>query len=215
MRFLFSFILMLSLVVWPTQRLIPPKSQQRKATHVVIMKHGEETGVCTASAIGRHALLTADHCDMGTDNLRVDYTFNIHVLGRIKDGKDHIIYLVDGPEFEDTMGSLYNPATYDMSREGDGAFFFGDGGGMFPPQLRKGYRMDHIGFDKDEAPKGMIAGDLFLLDIAAINGDSGSAVYSEETGRLIGVITYALFERFVGTYAMHFTQAQIDQAERF
>ena len=209
--YLISFILILLLAALPAQHLAPSKSQQRLATHALM----SNKGLCTASAIGPHALLTASHCDSSTGSLKVDEAFTVNIMGRITDNKDHLIYLVDGPPFKVTMGEFYSPSTYDMAREGEGVFFYGDGGGLFPPQFRKGYRMDHLEFSKDTAPKGMPLGDLFLFDMVAITGDSGSAVYSEKTGRLIAVITFGLFDHFMGSYALQFTQVQIDLAKNF
>jgi hypothetical protein len=211
MKFLIFYILLLSLAALPAQHLVLAKTQQRLATHAIVMNKG----FCTSSAIGPHALLTASHCDSSAGSIKVDESFSINILGRITDNKDHIIYLVDGPPFKVTMGEFYSPSTYDMPREGEGVFFYGDGGGMFPPQLRKGYRMDHLEFGKDTTPPGMPSGDLFLFDMVAITGDSGSAVYSEKTGRLIAVVTFGLFDHFAGSYALQFTQEQIDLAKNF
>ena len=205
-----------------------PNSPQRKATHEIIFPVivPSETpgqppelhhGLCTSSAIGPHALLTATHCDVGETTLSVDReTGNRHVLGRVADGQDHTILFVDGPAFQDTMGKLYDPDSYHMDKEGDDVFMFGDGGGMYPPQYRKGYRMDSVVFEPGEVDERMPANStVYLFDMPIVGGDSGSAIYDRH-GKLVTLVTYGIEDgKYCGAYAMAVTEAQIKLARKF
>ena len=221
-RFL-ALILALALSSVPVAALPvrPSTSIQFRATHEIMFSvadpdsdDGRKSAVCTASALGPHALLTAAHCDMGETSVQLDTVkvINYHILGRIKDGQDHEIFLVDGPEFKVTMGSLYTPGDYNIGEVGDEVFMFGDGGAMFPAQYRTGLLMGHVAPDKDSLP---IDGDIFVYDMNIIGGDSGSAVYSTLTGKLVAIVTYGIDDHFMGAYPIRFTQDQVDQAEQF
>lgn len=219
-------VLMLAMIATPVAAFNPTASQQRKAAHQIVFTVHEkdsETGedvsgraLCTANAIGSHALLTANHCDMGETELRVDNELiDRQILGRIADGEDHLIFLVGGSKFKDTMGRFYSPDTYQMDKTGDEVFMYGDGGKLFPPQYRKGYRMDYVVPPADEAEPGMPTDQVYLFDMNIIGGDSGSAIYSKKSGNLVSLVTYSIDEKFCGAYIMKFTQAQIEQAENF
>jgi hypothetical protein len=53
-----------------------------------------DSGHCTATAVGRHTLLTASHCEAPTDVLTVNGE-TTHILHIIRDGKDHSLMIVD------------------------------------------------------------------------------------------------------------------------
>ena len=201
----------------------PESSAQRKAAHQIVFeaKHVTEDGtvevghgLCTASAIGPHALITATHCDVGETSLVVDKGFITYtIISRIADGQDHTIFLVNGPAFKDTMGKFYTDVT-PSDKMGDRVYFFGDGGGMFPPQYRVGYRMGSMTMTTDDVPAGMPVGEVWIFDMNVVGGDSGSAMYDEH-GKLLTLVTYGMGGHFCGAYPLHFSAAQIDQAEQF
>jgi hypothetical protein len=200
----------------------PEDTAQRKAAHeimfVVFDKDDDGTvtagrGLCTASAIGPHALLTAAHCDKGQKGIWVDNSIGqYNILGRITDGYDHIIFLVDGPAFKDTMGKFYPKDV--QPTMGLQVFLYGDGGGMYPPMYRHGYYMGTETITKEGIPEGMPVGDLYLFDLSIIGGDSGSAIYDEH-GNLVTLVTYGIEDHYAGAYPLHFTQAEVQQAEQY
>jgi hypothetical protein len=219
-------VLVLASTVMPAAALNPEKSQQRKAAHqitFVIHKKGDNgediTGraLCTANALGAHALLTANHCDAGETEITVDRELVPRaIFGRITDGEDHVIFLVGGPVFKDTMKAYYSPDSYKENKVGDETFLYGDGGGMFPPQYRQGRRMGTVVMSPEELKYLLISDpNLYMFDINIIGGDSGSAIYDLKTGKLVTLVTYGVADKFCGAYKMDFTQEQISRAETF
>ena len=224
-RFL-SILVMLAMVVLPASAFNPEKSLQRRASHMIVFDAHrmnelgqEETGraLCTASALGKYALITANHCDVGETALRVDHELaDRPILGRIKDGEDHVIFLVGGSAFKDTMGKFYSPDTYKMDKVGDEVFLWGAGGGMYPPQYRQGRVMDSVTTPQKDLDDMLIKDPtVYLYDMNIIGGDSGSAIYDKRTGNLITLVTYSMGEHFCGAYVLAFKQADIEKAESF
>jgi len=225
MKKFLTLVLMLALTAMPASAFNPQKALQRKAAHQIVFQvtivddEGTQTGkaLCTASAIGPHALLTAGHCDMGETDLRVDNELSDRpIFNRINDGEDHVIFLVGGSAFKDTMGRFYSPDTYQPDKVGDEVFLYGDGGGMYPPQYRQGRAMGVMTVPEKEL-SGMLITDpnVYMFDLNIVGGDSGSAIYDKRTGNLVTLVTYGVAEKYCGAYIMKFTQAQVEQAEKF
>lgn len=223
MKSLISLILAIALTCAPAIAMPkhPESAPQRKAAHQITfeVKRVDDDGtievgrgLCTASAIGPHALITATHCDAGQTGLYVDNNTVVYpIVGHIVDGEDHTIFLIGGPAFKDTMGAFYSDKA---DKVGDRIFLYGDGGGMFPPQYRIGYRMGSLVMTTNDAPEGMPTGELYIFDINIVGGDSGSAIYDEH-GKLVTLVTYGIGGHYCGAYPLHFTASQIDQAEKF
>ena len=221
MKKFLSLLLTLSMVALPASAFNPSKSPQRKAAHMLVFTFVEDgqTGkaLCTASALGKHALLTAGHCDMGETEVTVDNELSPRpIFSRINDGEDHVIFLVGGSAFKDTMGKFYSPDTYAPDKVGDEVFLYGDGVGIFPPQYRQGRSMGTIVIP-DKELSGMLISDpnLLMFDISIVGGDSGSAIYDKHTGKLVTLVTYGIAGKFCGAYILAFKQADIERAEKF
>lgn len=203
----------------------PGKSEQGKAAHRIVFVVPEDKSgngqlfltdagkkVCSSSAIGQHALLTAQHCDVGEEYLTVDNEVaQRKIVGRIIDGEDHIIFLIDGPKFKVTMAAEYDPNTYALPEVGEKVFLFGDGAGMYPPQYRTGY---YTGVTQLDGVDASTDPNVLLFDINIIPGDSGSAMYGVG-GKLVTLVTYGVGGKFCGAYKLAFTEAQVMQAEEF
>ena len=219
-RFLTALLLATSMVITPSWFHHSPVDPHLAATHRIEFAFVDpddgaiHKAACTASAIGPHALLTATHCDLGEGALIVDDQLaGLVIVGRIADGEDHTIFLVDGPAFKDTMDQFYADR---MSKVGDLVFFYGDPAGMWPPQYRQGYCTGQQILDKGEVRDGMPKGTVYLFAFPTVGGDSGSALYDEKTGKLVSLITYGIEDgKFAGAYPLAFTPAQIDQAIMF
>ena len=69
----------------------------------------------------------------------------------------------------------------------------------------------------DKELPGMLISDpnLLLFDINIVGGDSGSAIYDKHTGNLVTLVTYGVADKYCGAYVLHFSQAQVEQAEKF
>ena len=91
----------------PTKHAPALITPERRATHMITYYEDSasgnsvRSGLCTGTAVGPHALLTALHCDEGqSDTFSLDLAVRKYkIIGHIYDGQDHIIYHLDGPAF--------------------------------------------------------------------------------------------------------------------
>ena len=99
-RFLPTVILLLTFapVLSCATKHNPIVAQAHKTTHHIEMETILGGGSCSATSIGPHALLTASHCEAPSDVIAVDDVKQI-IVRVIRDGRDHSIYLLDGPAF--------------------------------------------------------------------------------------------------------------------
>jgi hypothetical protein len=194
---------------------------QRKVSHMISFIDPDTrrgSGLCSATVIGPHAILTAEHCDYkdGKGNLdqtalMIDLSTKVyHIEDSILDDRDHQILLVDGPAFTDI-------ATYQVRQPvaGETVFILGDGKGEFPPRELVG---TVISVPNDASSVDGEAG-LFYSTMKVIPGDSGSAVYGTD-GKIVGLVTYLLRMKNEpnasnANFSLAFTDAQIQQAKDF
>lgn len=164
---------------------------ERSATHeisyVQVLNNGEhkDVGRCTGTAIGPHALLTAQHCDEeGIRIIHMDYSVReYHILVGMIDGRDHAIYILDGPAFKN-----YVNVQQRVTKMGESVTSYGTGGDDFPPHTYQGTVIAcSNGGDQSDVDA---LDDTACLSIEAIPGDSGSAVYGND-GAIVALLTYA------------------------
>src|ERR1019366_2307394 len=110
MLYKFLFTLMLALGITTSVEPISPTvaaatktaiEQQHATTHrlaVYDLLEGStwnaEVGHCSATVVGPHALLTAQHCFANSNQIRLDTEKEpLHILAAFIDGNDHVIYL--------------------------------------------------------------------------------------------------------------------------
>lgn len=168
-------------------------------------------GHCTGTVVGPHAILTAEHCNRGK-TLELDYSLRpYHIIKILRDHRDHVIYLVDGPAFYEI-----EPYVARKAFVGEKAHIYGCGGTVYPCLLKLGVVTDE--YDPSEVDQ---ADGLIYSSIPGIPGDSGSAVYGED-GAIIAVLTYGGevpvnigVRRFIGAFALQFTPEQITEAQSF
>lgn len=195
----------------------PSATPQQKASHMIVMlgDDGEGVGTCTATAVGPHALMTAEHCDTDKDafpTINIDLsTRSYNILDRVKDGRDHLLLYVDGPAFRNI-----ETVSTRTPQIGDKVYIHGNGGREYPSRRLSGEVIP----DTDPSDVDEDAG-IFRTDIPVIPGDSGSAVYAAD-GKIVGVVTYGWDESsFLGLYpklqnknfSLAFTQEQLDAAK--
>jgi hypothetical protein len=178
--------------------------------HAATLEIGQKTiahtAVCAATAIGPHAIITASHCELPTDDLFIDSVDkDVTIVGRIRDTYDHSIYLLDGVTFTDYA----DVKIADPLDQGEELFFFGN-----PADFVDLYR------------KGFVAGyrretDEVLLQIDAFPGDSGAALFNSK-GEIAGLITEVVLRQmpgaqiqFTGCFRLQFTEADIERARKF
>lgn len=185
------------------------------ATHFIVQKNMSSDSECSATAIGPHALLTANHCEVSTDELYIyGLPQPVHILGRIRDDNDHSIYLVDGPVFPYAHINLKPDYLYGMR-----VYMFGNPDGHID-FYRQGYAVGigNTGDAKDIQP------DEIMFDLNIFRGDSGAALFDLD-GNIIGVISQAYVTaspqaaaftlKFAIVYRFQFKQDDIDRAIAF
>jgi|SRR5579859_981248 len=226
MNRLFSFLAIALLFVLPS---CAGNSAVIKAAHKTTHKIRQQTIVegasCSATAIGVNALLTASHCELPTDTIVVDGNL-AHVLGIIRDGNDHTIYLLDIaftdyasfakalPEIGDDIFAFGNPSGFtDLFRRGTVAGIT-NADGNFLEEL--------LGDDGDGVPQAK----KYYFDFNGWPGDSGAALFNQ-AGEILGVISvgkliqpksddspWPVF-KIMGGFSFGFTPVQLAQAAAF
>lgn len=179
-----------------------------KATYYIGQGTIAGIGTCSATAIGPQALMTATHCEQPTDMLLFrGLNTPATIVGRIRDGNDHTIYLLKNIHFSDYVDVDLN----DSQVQGEEVFIFGNPG-TWRDILREGYIA------------GISQRGARLFSFEADHGDSGSGVFNN-TGKLIDIISQSVDSTpdedddagvtMSASFPMAFVQAEIDQARVF
>lgn len=199
-RLIMLLLVLLGLgVLGVNHRIVPERAitLQQKSSHMIqfLGKTGRTTSVCTVTAVGPHAIMTAMHCNWGvasgTNEITLDMsTRHYHILLGIADGRDHIIYLIDGPPLQHYLPA-YSLINVKPTHEDEKVYIFGDGGQTYPPRKLEG-QIDIIAqrndvSDVDSSEK------MTWYTLQAIPGDSGAAIFGAD-GRVVGLVTYRTHE---------------------
>lgn len=145
-------------------------------------------GVCSGTAVGRHTVLTATHCQDGAQLWTVNGQV-VSVLNQEDDGKDHTLLQVniEFERFAQIGGAL---------KQGDEFEYWGNPGG-----LANQYR------------RGVVSGEgmgAVLLDVSGWKGDSGAGIF--KGGQVVTLIT-GLYERgsfgLMVAFPLEFTPEQL------
>jgi V8-like Glu-specific endopeptidase len=206
-----ALVLAAALCLGSTFRQAPKQNQitpERKATHMITYYSAEDqdkpVGLCTGTVVGPHALLTALHCDRGeTDLISLDLSVQkFHVIGIIYDGRDHIIYHLDGPVFKNIVTIQEREAVL-----GETVTSYGDGRGDFPQHTYFGKAIvDANGGDTSELDA---ADGTHCFSLPVVPGDSGSAIYGTD-GSIVALVTYGDDKNAVG-FALAFSPEELDK----
>jgi hypothetical protein len=207
---------------------------QHRATHLILVikrfinekgKFDYDLGSCTATAIGPHTLLTAGHCDdYHVDKIYLDETYlpfvvtdkatSYQITKKIFDGQDHMLLDIAGVYFPYYV-TLHSAVRVPHQEEG---FYYWGAPNATMNQYREGYFMGESPYnesdksnDEDEQPI-RVRGPLYLTAGSSIPGDSGSAIYSQFDGHLVGIVSISYSETVFGTFPIQFTKAQIQEA---
>lgn len=189
-----------------------PAIFQERTTHGIAFMGAnteEPLGICTATAIGPHALLTAEHCNedspVPSRRFYLDSSTHVyHILMHLDDDKDHTIYLIDGPAFKN-----YDYYTTRKPLLGERVFIVGCGRNNFPCDIKVGTVLNEFDPSEVNADQG-----IFYVSIPVVHGDSGALVYGED-GQLLGVITYLVSKHEGSGFELGFSQAEVNIAKGF
>lgn len=184
---------------------------QEQATHMISYidpEKGKEVVACTGTAIGPRTLLTASHCDEGQyETIRLDYAVTQkHILAHASDGRDHTIYIVDGPVFQNYVAAKEIKV---LPEVGSRVIMFGTGGQDFPPHVYYGHVIDGKDHSDEDASAGIV-----YFDIPAIGGDSGSIVYDKD-GNVVAIMSMSDEDKESIGFALAFPQKMLDELYNF
>lgn len=170
---------------------------------------GEELGQCSATAIGPHAFLTAQHCDERgkAKQVRIDLATEKHdLIAATTDNRDHIIFLVDGTPFTNLVDVHQLQVLGGVGRD---VVLYGDGDEVYPPMPKYGKITNCDDPSDIDAASGILC-----TTIHPIEGDSGSAIYNAE-GEIVGLLTYGAPDGSSVGFALNFTADQLATAKTF
>ena len=178
---LFLAILCISLPVFGQS---PAIVKAHKASYQIGQVTLSDKSVCSATAIGPHALLTATHCELPSEALYIRDAEGspAEVVARIRDGQDHTILLLKGVTFAD-----YVTVDQKAIHVTDDIFTIGNPGG-WKDIYQKGYV---AGLELDESVEAALGGGSpakVLIDIQAFPGESGAGIFNTD-GVLIDVLS--------------------------
>lgn len=182
--------------------------KEQLASHLIVLKDGEgkEIGICTGTAIGPNAILTAEHCSANGEAkiVSIDEVMENRVIEAVAvDGRDHVILLIDGAPFRNIEKIKTAPA-----KVGEVVTMFGVGGGLYPPTPKYGKITDC------QDPSDVDAdAEISCATIPVIQGDSGSAIYNTK-GEVVSVVTYMVQNSEAG-FGLAFSQGILDAAASF
>jgi S1-C subfamily serine protease len=185
----------------------PKVSAQQSTAHML----GFDTRkYCTGTAIGPHALLTANHCDPKDEavSVYIDWSTETHkIISSASDGRDHLILLIDGSPLTNIEKVAVTTA-----KIGEHVTIYGVGGGAYPPVVKQGVITDC----QDPSDADHDAG-VWCSSLHSIPGDSGSVVYNDK-GQVVGIVTYkdnATEPSGTIGFALNFTEKQWADAAAF
>jgi hypothetical protein len=196
-----------------------PKIERHRSTHWIIMvvtdgDGDKHAGGCTATAIGPHTLLTAEHCYFPGETLYIDSSIDDVKIGVSKayhpaisdftfDHEDHMLIDVPGAHFT-TYVPLKN---FRDPRQGEHFYFYGNPSGI-QDQYREGYITGQINMKPEDVDVDA-SGTMYLATGPVVGGDSGSSLYALD-GTLIGIVTFGVENgAFIGIFPIRFSASQI------
>lgn len=177
---LFLAILCISL---PVFAISPAVVKAHKASYQIGQVTISDQAICSATAIGPHALLTATHCELPTDELHIrDLDGPFQVVARIRDGYDHSILLIKGVTFADYVD--VDQKSIEVSQD---IFTIGNPG-EWKDVFQKGYVAGLLIDESMAAAMGQGKPPEVLIDIQAFPGESGAGIFNTD-GVLIDVLS--------------------------
>ncbi len=167
-------------------------------------KLNDEVGHCSATVVGPHAILTAQHCFLNSNLIRLDAeTEPLHILAAFIDGSDHVIYLVDRT-FTAWASISERPLVPNETVHIWGA------PGHSTDVYRSGYFLK-MATEKSVDPALTFQFEMFILP--TFPGDSGSGVF-DENGNIVAVTSMGNASAEGMDLPLVFSQAQLNLATK-
>jgi len=223
-RFVCALLISLMLATAPAFPISQKKLKEieHRSMHEIVMLERDERGetigggLCTAYAIGPHTLLTAQHCNANTsrvyidpvsrDAVKKDQAKSYKIVSREFDNEDHMLLDVEGTDFKDT---IYLGPNVRTPVQGESVYFWGNPSGV-KDQYREGLVSGSIKYDGDGDVNAKVGSTLYIEQMPAVGGDSGSAIFSAKDGALVGIVTFGIAGgKFTGSFPIQFTGEQI------
>lgn len=219
MKYLIAAMLCLfSFASFGTAKPVSLRDEQHRATFTIVMSNAttQSRAGCSATAISEHVLLTAEHCDVKDGVLylnqsRAPFQNPIEVTEKYYDHMDHMLLVTPNVSYRHTVE--YDPDKYKPLTVGEHVYLWGNPA-LIKDQYREGYVSGTMRQGKEDRDEEIDAGGpITMFAMPIVGGDSGSAVFSQDDGRLVGVTTYQVVGKFLGTYPLQFTKQEVEQAE--
>ena len=193
------------------------QENQHKAYHWIVTTSADDDtkAGCTAYAVGPHTLLTAEHCMLPHETLYIDQAkdnliFPSEISAIYYDHQDHVLLDLPHQNFKNYV--VYDPTTYQPPTMGERVHFWGS-----PKGIRDQFRQGYVTGEDDNKESGALDIDapLYLIAVATVGGDSGSVVFDDADGHIVGIVTYGVNDgMFAGVYPLAFTPNQVNRAEK-
>jgi V8-like Glu-specific endopeptidase len=191
----------------------PSIERQHAATHRIAVYDIHDMvpglGHCSGTAIGPHALLTAQHCFHDSNLVRLDADKDpIVIKAAFLDGNDHVIYMLDH-DFKDYVdidqrALITNEPVHIWGAPGDNTDVF-----------RIGYfqklETEEARNEKGERVEGGIDRHLLVFILPVYPGDSGSGVF-DAAGNIISVVSMSDTSADTYNYALDFSTFALEIA---
>jgi hypothetical protein len=180
------------------------KANPSKSARRIVQKNLFGSNSCSATIIGKHALLTASHCEMAADTVEVDGA-PVKIVQIIRDGNDHSIYLIKGMEFTDV-------STFSSKLDvGEEVFLFGNPRGLIHLYRHGFYAGQQKPPGKPNWP------DVLMFDLNIGPGDSGGAVFNanQEIVAVISVMFNPGDISLAACFPLNFSAEQLKTAREF
>jgi V8-like Glu-specific endopeptidase len=187
MRLLLAALLSAALSFVP----VSSTDQQHLSTHHIVMETIIDGGSCSATSVGPHTLLTAGHCIMATNRIRVDEK-EYAVTGIVLDENDHALVTTTA------TFAAFLPITPRVMVAGEPVHFWGN-----PGRSRDVYRVGTFLTIMDVQHVPAL---IFLLP--AFAGDSGSGILDAD-GNLVAILSMADESADVAAFPLKFSPAQL------
>jgi hypothetical protein len=185
--------------VQPKPPQLGPNLPAHAATHRIHMINALEGAGCSATAIGPHALLTAAHCDLGTNKVVIDdLSVTATISSKGYDGNDHMILLLSDYTFT-SIAQIDQRAP----RTQEHVLLWGNPG-RSRDVFREGYLKSKSEFPgADDQTR-----TLYVFQLGCYPGDSGGAIFSDE-GKILTVVSMGDQSAETAVFALQFTPVQL------